>query len=153
MRVAVKIIKERLIHYFAYLLFTVPVIPFSQAWHTDYAALRSQWQSIRPGSRQESHNARWRDRRCRVDKDVRRTDRGHPFFAKEGGTGLRALRNVLLTYLVYNDDLGYCQVGGCVLAVNTHVGLGVWVGVRRAADVPGVQRRPGLLPGGGVGVY
>ena len=43
---------------------------------------------------------------------MRRTDRGHPFFAREGGTGLRALRNVLLTHVVYDRDLGYCQVRG-----------------------------------------
>lgn len=46
-----------------------------------------------------------------MDKDVRRTDRGHPFFARGGGPNLKMLRNVLMSYAMYNFDLGYVQVG------------------------------------------
>lgn len=51
-----------------------------------------------------------RERKTRVDKDVRRTDRAHPFFAAEGGPATKALQRILLTYAIYNFDLGYCQV-------------------------------------------
>ena len=46
-----------------------------------------------------------------MDKDVRRTDRGHPFFARGGGPNLKMLRNILMSYAMYNFDLGYVQVG------------------------------------------
>jgi hypothetical protein len=45
-----------------------------------------------------------------VDKDVRRTDRAQPFYRAERGRNVRALRSVLLTYAMYNFDLGYVQV-------------------------------------------
>ncbi|GFR42982.1 hypothetical protein Agub_g3981 [Astrephomene gubernaculifera] len=79
----------------------------AQAWQRDYLTLRSQWQSMTPA--QEARCTAWRAARTAVDKDVRRTDRGHPFFAREGGPGLRALRHVLLTHVMYDQDLGYCQ--------------------------------------------
>ena len=53
--------------------------------------------------------SKWRDRRSRVDRDVRRTDRAQPFFAGEGNRNVRTLRSVLLTYSLYNFDLSYCQ--------------------------------------------
>ena len=54
--------------------------------------------------------SKWRDRRSRVDRDVRRTDRALPFYAGEGNRNVRTLRSVLLTYSLYNFDLSYCQV-------------------------------------------
>ena len=46
-----------------------------------------------------------------MDKDVRRTDKAHAFFAGERNSHQKALRRILLTYSMYNFDLGYCQVG------------------------------------------
>ncbi|EFJ48093.1 hypothetical protein VOLCADRAFT_60703 [Volvox carteri f. nagariensis] len=79
----------------------------AQKWQSDYRTLRQQWQSMVPA--QEARCGSWRCHRTAVDKDVRRTDRGHAFFSREGSAGLRALRNVLLTHVVYDRDLGYCQ--------------------------------------------
>eukprot|EP00198_Chlamydomonas_reinhardtii_P003638 XP_001692974.1 RabGAP/TBC protein [Chlamydomonas reinhardtii] len=79
----------------------------TQKWAADYLGLRAQWQSRTPA--QEARCAAWRGARSAVDKDVRRTDRRHPFFAREGGAGLRALRAVLLSHVTYDADLGYCQ--------------------------------------------
>ncbi|GIL66600.1 hypothetical protein Vafri_20088, partial [Volvox africanus] len=76
-------------------------------WQHDYRTLRQQWQSMVPA--QEARCGSWRCHRAAVEKDVRRTDRSHPFFAREGCAGLRALRNILLTHVVYDRDLGYCQ--------------------------------------------
>jgi len=56
-------------------------------------------------------NAKWRERRSRVDKDVHRTDRQQPFFSEPRSHNTKQLRNILLTYVQYNHDLGYCQVG------------------------------------------
>lgn len=72
-----------------------------------YDVLRRQWTSIT--EQQASRFGKWKERKSRVDKDVRRTDRALPFFAKEYSPNLKALRNILLTYTMYNFDLGYCQ--------------------------------------------
>lgn len=40
---------------------------------------------------------------------MRRTDRIHSFFSEEEGEPLKAMRRILLTYVMYNFDLGYCQ--------------------------------------------
>ena len=45
-----------------------------------------------------------------MDKDVRRTDCGHPFYSGEDNPNVATLRRILLTYSMYNFDLGYCQV-------------------------------------------
>eukprot|EP01137_Pigoraptor_chileana_P006777 Opistho-2@51466 len=44
----------------------------------EYYKLKTQWQSISPA--QEQRFAKFRDRRHRIEKDVVRTDRTHPFF-------------------------------------------------------------------------
>lgn len=45
-----------------------------------------------------------------MEKDVHRTDRSHPFFSgDESSEHLAQLRAILLTYCMYNFDLGYCQ--------------------------------------------
>ncbi|KAL6778092.1 hypothetical protein ACKKBG_A16895 [Auxenochlorella protothecoides x Auxenochlorella symbiontica] len=72
-----------------------------------YVQLRAQWRGV--SRAQAARWARWRERVARVDKDVRRTDRGAAPFAREGGAGARMLRRLLLTYAMYNYDLGYCQ--------------------------------------------
>lgn len=59
-------------------------------------------------------NAKWRERRSRVDKDVRRTDRQQPFYSESRSSNIKQLRNILLTYVQYNNDLGYCQVKSSV---------------------------------------
>lgn len=44
-----------------------------------------------------------------TDKDVYRTDRTLDFYAGEGNKNLVKLHNVLMTYVMYNFDLGYVQ--------------------------------------------
>ena len=59
--------------------------------------------------------AKFRERRSRVDKDVRRTDKAHPFFAGARNPHQKALRRILMTYAFFNFDLGYCApvLAGC----------------------------------------
>jgi hypothetical protein len=57
---------------------------------------------------------RWRrwlllQRKTRVDKDVRRTDRTQPFFTGPKNPNVKALRCICLSYTMYNFDLSYCQ--------------------------------------------
>ena len=44
----------------------------------------------------------------RVDKDINRTDSSHSFY--KNSANIDTLRSILLTYSMYNFDLGYCQV-------------------------------------------
>jgi TBC1 domain family member 15 len=65
---------------------------------------------------QESKNSSFRDLKCRIEKDVVRTDRGHDFFKDENSPYLTKLHNILLTYGFYNYDLGYCQGMGDLIS-------------------------------------
>ena len=59
------------------------------------------------GSSSTCRFGKWRERRSRVEKDVRRTDRAQAFYRKK--SNVRQLQNVLLSYAMYNFDLGYVQ--------------------------------------------
>lgn len=73
----------------------------------EYEALRAQWSAI--SDRQSARFAKWRERKSRVEKDVRRTDRCLDFFAGSQNDNVTKLRNMLLSYVMFNFDLGYCQ--------------------------------------------
>ncbi|CAH2232654.1 jg5281 [Pararge aegeria aegeria] len=51
-----------------------------------------------------------------VEKDVNRTDRTHPFFAGDNNPNLIVLQDILMTYVMYNFDLGYVQGMSDILA-------------------------------------
>lgn len=44
-----------------------------------------------------------------VEKDALRTDRQIDYFKQDHGDGLERLRNILVTYTIYNPILGYVQ--------------------------------------------
>ena len=44
-----------------------------------------------------------------TEKDVNRTDRNHPFFEGEHNPNVVLLHDILMTYVMYNFDLGYVQ--------------------------------------------
>ena len=45
-----------------------------------------------------------------VEKDVVRTDRDAPLFAATDAPALGVMHRVLLSYIMFNQDLGYSQV-------------------------------------------
>ena len=45
----------------------------------------------------------------RIDKDVARCDRNHPYFTQQ--QNLDKLRNIVTTYVWENLEIGYMQVG------------------------------------------
>lgn len=49
----------------------------------------------------------FRDRKALIDKDVTRTDRSHSYFRNDANLDL--MRDILMTYLMYDFDLGYVQ--------------------------------------------
>jgi len=73
----------------------------------EYRALRAQWQSIGPA--QEARFAAFRERKTRIQKDVPRTDRRHPLFRAPDSEHSALMYRVLMSYMMWNFDLGYCQ--------------------------------------------
>jgi hypothetical protein len=69
--------------------------------------MKLQWLSISP--LQEQNFTGYRERKCQCEKDVKRTDRTMDFFAGDNNPNLSKLQDILLTYIMYNFDLGYVQ--------------------------------------------
>ncbi|XP_046962059.1 TBC1 domain family member 15 isoform X2 [Vanessa cardui] len=80
----------------------------------EYFSMKLQWRSMTDG--QESRFSEYRDRKSLVEKDVNRTDRTHPFFAGDNNPNLMVLQDILMTYVMYNFDLGYVQGMSDILA-------------------------------------
>ncbi|XP_034827199.1 TBC1 domain family member 15 isoform X1 [Maniola hyperantus] len=80
----------------------------------EYFSMKLQWRSMTEG--QEARFSEYRDRKSLVEKDVNRTDRTHPFFAGDNNPNLQVLQDILLTYVMYNFDLGYVQGMSDILA-------------------------------------
>lgn len=51
----------------------------------------------------------FRDRKCQIEKDVKRTDRNLEFYNGENNPNIDRLQAILLTYVMYNFDMGYVQ--------------------------------------------
>ncbi|KAI6224998.1 hypothetical protein M3Y95_00811800 [Aphelenchoides besseyi] len=71
----------------------------------DYYRMKLQWMTV--NSDQESRFSDFRDRRALIDKDVTRTDRSHSYFRNDQNLDL--MRDILMTYCMYDFDLGYVQ--------------------------------------------
>ncbi|KAL0831600.1 hypothetical protein ABMA28_002382 [Loxostege sticticalis] len=80
----------------------------------EYFSMKLQWRSMTDG--QEARFSEYRDRKSLVEKDVNRTDRTHPFFAGDNNPNLIVLQDILMTYVMYNFDLGYVQGMSDILA-------------------------------------
>ncbi|UMM19352.1 hypothetical protein L5515_014993 [Caenorhabditis briggsae] len=72
-----------------------------------YQNMKKQWMAITED--QEKRFSKFVKRKSLVEKDVARTDRTVPFFQGEDNVNLVHLHNVLMTYVMYNFDLGYVQ--------------------------------------------
>jgi len=73
----------------------------------EYACYCAQWENI--SERQRKYFSDYVERESIIDKDVIRTDRSQSFFKDDDGEGLLKLRRILLSYSMYNFELGYCQ--------------------------------------------
>ncbi|XP_017856971.1 PREDICTED: TBC1 domain family member 15 [Drosophila arizonae] len=73
----------------------------------EYYKMKAQWLSM--STAQEANFSGYRDRKCQIEKDVKRTDRTQSFFAGEDNPNLLLLQGILMTYVMYNFDLGYVQ--------------------------------------------
>ncbi|XP_047125830.1 TBC1 domain family member 15 isoform X1 [Hydra vulgaris] len=70
-----------------------------------YNTMMMQWKTITPA--QEKRFSEFSQKKNLVEKDAVRTDRKLKFFA--GEENVKKLFNILMTYCMYNFDLGYVQ--------------------------------------------
>uniref|UniRef100_A0A1A8KV11 TBC1 domain family member 15 n=1 Tax=Nothobranchius kuhntae TaxID=321403 RepID=A0A1A8KV11_NOTKU len=73
----------------------------------EYFRMKVQWKSV--SEEQEMRNSLLRGYRSLIERDVNRTDRQNTFFSGNDNPGLTLLHDVLMTYCMYNFDLGYVQ--------------------------------------------
>ncbi|KAF7637101.1 Rab-GAP TBC domain-containing protein [Meloidogyne graminicola] len=73
----------------------------------EYYRMKLQWVTITDD--QASRFSSYRDKKALVEKDVARTDRSHPFFNQSKPKHLELLHDLLMTYCMYDFDLGYVQ--------------------------------------------
>jgi len=73
----------------------------------DYMRMKLQWQSIT--REQEAKFSEFAQRKHLVEKDTDRTDRKLEFYAGDDNPNVKKLFNILLTYCMFNFDLGYVQ--------------------------------------------
>uniref|UniRef100_A0A673JM85 TBC1 domain family member 15 n=1 Tax=Sinocyclocheilus rhinocerous TaxID=307959 RepID=A0A673JM85_9TELE len=73
----------------------------------EYFRMKLQWKSV--SEEQERRNSRLRDYRSLIEKDVNRTDRNNKFYEGLDNPGLILLHDILMTYCMFDFDLGYVQ--------------------------------------------
>lgn len=73
----------------------------------EYFIMKLQWRSMT--KIQEDNFTDYRERKSLIEKDVNRTDRVMDYFAGENNPNLQVLFDILMTYAMYNFDLGYVQ--------------------------------------------
>ncbi|XP_063674607.1 uncharacterized protein LOC134811573 [Bolinopsis microptera] len=71
----------------------------------EYEHLRNGWINAQP----ELFDREMKQSIKTIGKDVRRTERQHPYFAEEDGEGLRMLRRILITLSAYDTEVSYVQ--------------------------------------------
>lgn len=74
--------------------------------HKLYDHYQAQWKAILPD--QEIRFSEYRERKSLIERDVIRCDRLHPFYADEP-QNLAKLSDLLITYMMYDFDIGYVQ--------------------------------------------
>ncbi|XP_018326722.1 TBC1 domain family member 15 isoform X2 [Agrilus planipennis] len=73
----------------------------------EYYTMKRQWSTM--SQIQEDNFSDFRERKSLIEKDVRRTDRTLDYFSGDNNPNLEVLYDILMTYAMYNFDLGYVQ--------------------------------------------
>ncbi|VDK62075.1 unnamed protein product [Gongylonema pulchrum] len=87
----------------------------------DYYRMKLQWKTI--SKDQESRFSEFAAKKALIEKDVSRTDRTHVFFGGSDNSNLTLLNDILMTYCMYNFDLGKYPYA-CVLVACPNKGRG-----------------------------
>jgi len=75
--------------------------------HEEYYRMKQQWTTL--SKIQERNFSGYRDRKCQIEKDVKRTDRNMEYYNGDDNPNVERLQEILLTYCMYNFDVGYVQ--------------------------------------------
>jgi len=73
----------------------------------EYFRMKLQWKSM--SEDQQNRFVAFRERKVQIEKDIGRTDRSHPYYVGEHNPNVALLQEILMTYVMYNFDLGYVQ--------------------------------------------
>eukprot|EP00092_Neocalanus_flemingeri_P012457 GFUD01013430.1.p1 GENE.GFUD01013430.1~~GFUD01013430.1.p1 ORF type:complete len:661 (+),score=200.01 GFUD01013430.1:248-1984(+) len=73
----------------------------------EYFRMKLQWQSM--SEEQQNRFAAFQERKTQIEKDIGRTDRSHPYYVGNNNPNVALLQDILMTYVMYNFDLGYVQ--------------------------------------------
>lgn len=73
----------------------------------EYYRMKLQWSTM--SINQEKNHSGYRDRKCQIEKDVKRTDRNIAYYNGDDNANIDRLQSILLTYCQYNFDVGYVQ--------------------------------------------
>lgn len=73
----------------------------------DYFRMKLQWKSI--SDEQKLKFTLMKERENLIEKDVQRTDRTNSYFEGDDNPNLTTMKDILMTYNMYNFDLGYVQ--------------------------------------------
>lgn len=73
----------------------------------DYFRIKLQWESM--NDEQKQRFSLMKERESLIEKDVARTDRQHVYFEGDENKNLVVMHDILMTYNMYNFDLGYVQ--------------------------------------------
>lgn len=96
-----------LLNYYDWNLTAEQCVQLKQRKSQEYFQMKLQWLSM--SKAQEKNFSDYRDRKCQIEKDVKRTDRSQLYYAGENNPHLSTLQDILMTYVMYNFDLGYVQ--------------------------------------------
>jgi len=69
--------------------------------------MKLQWKSM--SEDQQNRFVAFRERKVQIEKDIGRTDRSHTYYVGENNPNVALLQEILMTYVMYNFDLGYVQ--------------------------------------------
>ncbi|GBP79556.1 TBC1 domain family member 15 [Eumeta japonica] len=108
------IVWKYLLQYYKWDMTSSEIKAYQKKKTEEYYSMKLQWRSITED--QESRFSEYRDRKSLVEKDVNRTDRTHNFYAGDNNQNLVTLSDILMTYVMYNFDLGYVQGMSDILA-------------------------------------
>jgi len=73
----------------------------------EYYRMKLQWSSM--SEDQQNRFSGFRERKTQIEKDVGRTDRNHHYYQGDDNPNVALLQDILMTYVMYNFDLGYVQ--------------------------------------------
>ncbi|XP_015608972.1 TBC1 domain family member 15 [Cephus cinctus] len=96
-----------LLNYYPWNSTTAERIELRKKKTDEYFMMKLQWRSMTPA--QENRFSDYRDRKSLIEKDVNRTDRTRVYYAGDNNPHLAQLYDILMTYVMYNFDLGYVQ--------------------------------------------